>query len=131
MTLEQVNAMLNTKFTLIKRDGTINEGNARIAKRLSGLTEEDVKEFMRTDAGWNMSPAEKHAKGYHALRALDKWYRERGERAGDSPAGESAGASEGAGAGAGASEGAGAGAGASEGAGAGAGASEGAGAGAG
>ena len=79
MTLENINATLGTKFTLIKRDGSINEGNARIAKRLSGLTERDLEEFMRTDEGWNMTPAEKHAKGYHALRALDKWYREHGE----------------------------------------------------
>ena len=79
MTLEQINATLKTKFTLIKRDGSVNEGNARIAKRLAGLTERDLAEFMRTDAGWNMTPAEKHAKGYHALRALDKWWREHGE----------------------------------------------------
>ena len=75
MTLEQINASLNTKFTLVKRNGTINESNARILKRLSTLTEADIAEFKKTD-GWNMTPSEKHAKGYHALRALDKWYKE-------------------------------------------------------
>ena len=78
MTLEQINAKLKTKFTLVKRDGTVNESNARIVKRLSSMNESDIDEFMRTDAGWNMSASEKHAKGYHALRALDKWYKEHG-----------------------------------------------------
>lgn len=89
-TLEQINAILGTKFTLVKRDGTVNESNAKIVKRLTGLTESDIREFMRTDAGWNMSSAEKHAKGFHALRALDKWYKEHGndnESDGESGAG--------------------------------------------
>ena len=81
MTIENINAILGTNFTLVKRNGAINEGNVKIMKKLSNITEAEVREFMRTDAGWNMTPAEKHARGYHALRALAKWYKEHGNGA--------------------------------------------------
>ena len=81
MTIENINAILGTNFTLVKRNGTINEGNVKIMKKLASITEAEVREFMRTDAGWNMTPAEKHARGYHALRALAKWYKEHGNGA--------------------------------------------------
>lgn len=80
MTIERLNTMLGTNFVLVDRKGMPNKSNIDIMKRLADITEAEVKRFMAEDEEFNMTP---RPRGYHALRALDRWYKKNGHKGGD------------------------------------------------